>query len=86
MVDGKLHSVVRRRKVHIIHSPIRFFQLALLVQLVLEELILVFCYARVDKDVVDRAKPLDAGFESFALASPVRKIALKCEDAVGFDE
>jgi hypothetical protein len=86
MVDGKLHGVVRRRKVHIIHPSIRFLQLALLIRLVFEELILVLCYSCVDKDVVDRAKPLNAGFESFALASPICEIALQSEDAFGFDE
>lgn len=86
MVDRKLHRVVRCRKIHVVHSSIRLLQLALLVQLIFEELVLVFCYACVDKDIVDRAEPLDAGFESFALAGPVGEIALQGENAVGFDK
>jgi len=86
MVDSKLHGIVRCCKVHIIHPPIRLLQLALLVQLIFEELILVFCYARVDEDVVDRTEPLDAGFESFALATPVGEIALQGENAFRLDK
>ena len=86
MVDGKLQRVVCRRKVNIEHPSIRLLQLALLIQLILEELVFVFCYACIDKDVVDIAKLLDAGFESFALAVPVGEIALQGENAVRFDE
>lgn len=86
MMDRKLHRVVGRRQIHIVHSSVRLLQLALLVQLIFEELVLVFCYACVDKDVVDRAETLDAGLESFALATPVSEIALKGKNAVGFDE
>ena len=86
IVDRKLQRVVRCRKIHVVPFFIRLLQLALFVQLIFEELILVFCYACVDEDVVDRAKPLDAVFESFALAVPVGELALQGENAVGIDE
>jgi hypothetical protein len=86
MMNRKLHRVVRRCEVHIVHPSVRLLQLALLVQLIFKELILVLCYARVDKDDVDRAKPFDSGLESFALAIPVREIALQGKNTVGFDE
>jgi hypothetical protein len=82
MVDRQLQRVVCRCKIHVIHPSVWLLQLALFIQLIFEELVLVFCYACVDKDVVDRAEPLDAGFESFALASPVGEIALQGENAV----
>lgn len=86
VMNRKLHSVIRCSQVHIVHSSIRLLQFALLIQLILEELILVFSYSRVDKDVVNRAKPLDAGLESFALASPVGEVALQGKNAFRFDE
>jgi hypothetical protein len=86
MVDRKLHSIVRCCKVHIIHPSIRLLQLALLIQLIFKKLIFVFCYARVDKNVVDCTEPLDAGFESFALAVPVGEIALQGENAFRFEQ
>ena len=86
MVDREFQRVVRRCKIHVIHPSIRLLQLALLIQLIFEELVFVFCYACIDKDVVDIAKPLDAAFESFALAVPVGEIALQGENALRFDE
>jgi len=86
MVDRKLQRVIRRRKVHVIYPSVWLLQLSLLVHLIFEKLVLVFCYACIDEDVVDRAEPLDAGFESFALAVPVGEIALQGENAVGSDK
>lgn len=77
VMDRQLQRIVRSRKIDIVHPVIRLFQLSLIVQIILEELVLVLSNPCVDEDIVDGPEPLEARFESFTLATPVGDVALQ---------
>jgi hypothetical protein len=76
MVNCKLHRITSGGDVDIQTSPIWSLQLSVCVELILKELITVFCNSGIHEDRIDSAELLCALCESCSLLDPVCDVAL----------